>query len=240
MPKNSKHKQAKRKQRQRAIRAGKASNKNKAIPFPHSNHAMSHEQKLEAKSAFWKVFSTLPVELQKQSIAEFEKGDNKISHLDVEGLRNLLSEGLNHFMRPHALADILEDLADDGQMSIPMDLEELITQLDDVVLQYVSNATYIFQCFEDVAHLDRDMQDKALYNNDKLNERLLPTLMMYQEAHDDIISPLVKYAEEFTNEIDEYVKQWGLDNDVDNLQEATRQIHLQRLQATVVKKQEQM
>lgn len=241
MPRVTKHKQQKRKNRQRENRAARMTAKAQPKPFtlpnePYSPHAMSAAQQSEAKKAFWKVFSGLPSELQKEALQSFEKQDRKVTHLDIEGLMDLLGETLNHFMRPHALCAVLSQLSDEGVLALPTDIEEHMDALDEAVYKYISKAMFIIGRFNLMEGMTPEEKDEAILKDTDLSEALIPTLMMFQETNDEIITPIVKYTEEYTKIVDDRVVQFGHEHNFADLNQATRALHEARLTQYIEKK----
>lgn len=254
MPKISKHKQAKRKQRQRNVQASKSRQRLKDVQEKRAlkdqmllqqlndtlggEHAMSDEMKKEAKEKFWKVFSTLPRQLQKDAMKSFEKEGNTVTPLDLDGMTNLLCEGLNHYIRPHALVATLHSLVEQEKLVLTEALVAKMDALDAAVLKYINNATAVLEAFQSIRELDEEKQHQAILDNDVLSERLIPTLLSYQEDSEEIITPLIELAEPHTELINDDIKFVGEVLGKTNLYDVSREIHLERVEELVTVKGE--
>lgn len=249
MPKISKHKQAKRKQRQRNVQASKSKQRLQEAREKRQSkdlqllqqldgtlggeHAMSDEMKKEAKEKFWKVFSTLPPQLQKDAMKSFEKEGGTVTPMDLDGMTNLLCEGLNHYIRPHALVATLHSLVNQEKLVLTEELTAKMDALDAAVLKYIGNATAILEAFETIRGLDEELQHQAILDNEVLGELLIPTLLSYQEDSEEIISPLIELSEPHTELINDDIKFVGEILGKTNLYEVSREIHLERVEELV-------
>lgn len=241
MSKISKHKQNKRKARQRQVQARKV--KERQIDREQakleeqirnnfgSEHAMSDEMKSDAKKSMWKVFSSLPPELQDQVLKEYTSGKNKVDSFDIEGVSNLLGETINRYMHPHALVEVLEWMEDAIELTVPDELRPLIEQLDKEVVAFIGNASLVLGRFEVISkEPDPTKRSEMLYEDETISDRLIPALTSYQQTYDDVITPIMEFAEQYADLVDERVKAYAEENNIESIQEATRAIHLKRVE----------
>ncbi|UVD32281.1 hypothetical protein [Vibrio phage phiKT1028] len=234
MPKNSKHKQAKRKARQRNIKAAKVRARLKEAQdqqTAHGEHAMSDSMKVDAKSTMWKVFSQLPPQLQEQALEDFKKGgDQSLTEFDFEGIGDLIGEALNRYMGPHATMEVIEWLEDGAEVCMPDELRPKVEALDKSIVTFITNSTVLLERFEKIKAIENaEERNDVLFNDEEIANRLTPTLLSFQQDAEDLIDPIMDFAEAHADLIDERVKEYGAEHRIDNVQEVTRHIHLRRL-----------
>lgn len=225
---NNKHrKQAKRKARQRAIKAAKHTAKQHSPVF--GEHAMSESMKADAKDAFWKVFSTLPPQLQKESLESFKQDGGKVSALDIKGITKILQEGLTHYMHPHALCEIMERMDKESKLELTEEMSTFIGRIDDSVIRYINGATTILDAFEQLKDLDQEQRDERLAEDEQFNDTLMATLLAFQEDSESCIQPLIDLATPLTETLDAYAQELRLSLNVATQQEFIKGLHLNRL-----------
>ncbi|UPT53843.1 hypothetical protein [Vibrio phage phiKT1019] len=237
----NKRKQAKRKARQRNVQANKVKNRLKEVQERKDHaqavfdenfggHEMSDGMKVDAKKKFWEVFSKLPVQLQKEAIESFEKNGNKVTPLDVEGITNLLCEGLNYYIRPHALVATLHSLVEQEKLVLTPELLQKMDEMDAATLNYISKATAVLSRFELLTGMTEEQKAKFMLEDEVLSEELIPTMSLYQQDKDEIIDELIELASPHTDLVDEDVKFVGEVLGLANLYDVSRQIHLERVE----------
>ncbi|QCW23232.1 hypothetical protein HWC35_gp102 [Vibrio phage USC-1] len=236
MPKISKHKQAKRKARQRNVKAAKQRSRLKESQQLVDEHAMSDEMKAQAKEKFWKVFSKLPTQLQKEAIKDFETNGGHATPMDIDGMTELLCEGMNYYIRPHAMVDTLHSLVQQEKVTLEPKLLELMDQMDEATLKYISGATKVLGCFQKIQELPEAERQQAILDDDVLGDDLIPTLLAYQEDYDTIIAPLIELAEVHSDLIDEDIEFHSDIRGEKNLYNVARAIHLERVEQLIKQK----
>lgn len=236
MPKISKHKQAKRKARQRNVKAAKQRNRLKESQQLVDEHAMSDEMKAQAKEKFWKVFSKLPAQLQKEAIKDFEANGGHTTPMDIDGMTELLCEGMNYYIRPHAMVDTLHSLVQQEKVTLEPKLLELMDQMDEATLKYIAGATKVLSCFQNIQELPEAERQQAILDDEVLGDDLIPTLLAYQEDYDTIIAPLIELAEVHSDLIDEDIEFHSDIRGEKNLYNVARAIHLERVEQLIKQK----
>lgn len=227
MSNSKQRKQAKRKARQRAIKAAKHNAKQPVPMF--GEHAMSESMKADAKDAFWKVFSTLPPQLQKEALESFQQDGGKVSTLDVKGITKILQEALEHYMHPHALCEVLEMMEKEGKYEVSESMSSYIGQIDDSVLRFITGATYIIEQFQKLESKTDEERDNALAEDDKFGDTLMATLLAFQEDSESCIQPLIDMVSEHTQELDSFADVHKATIGVTDQREYIKGLHLNRL-----------
>ncbi|BAW98316.1 hypothetical protein [Vibrio phage pTD1] len=241
MSKISKHKQNKRKARQRNVKAAKIrtrlreARETKLAGLLDTNFEnmpdMTDEMKSASKTGMWKVFSTLPAQLQEDALKDFQKGSNGVTEFDFEGISNLFGETLNRYMHPHALVEILDWLENNITICLPDEIRPLIKKLDAQVISFITKSSMILQRFEEIKLIeDKEERSTALYSDDVIGEYLVPTLLAYQEDHEALIEPILEVAEQHTDLIDNLVVEYAKEQGIETIEGATRAIHLKRVE----------
>lgn len=231
MSKISKHKQNKRKARQRQVNARKIKDRLNERKMAKFEEQMDPATMTDAKKSMWKVYSSLPPELQQQVMHEYTTGKNKVNSFDIEGISNLLGETINRYMHPHALIEVLEWMEDAIEVCVPDELRPLIQELDKEVVTFIGNASMLLQRFDIISQEeDQEKRDTMLYEDGIVADRLIPALTSYQQTYDDVITPIMEFAEQHADLIDSRVKAYAEENNHETIDEATRAIHLKRVE----------